>query len=1027
MEAFNKGVFKEFVTRTMAVPNGLWRFPAVKSDPQGPVEIGISEVDGFLDDASQTPSIVSQGGEGKDELFDGEVDPAPIAGDAPKTEPLRRNRAITSYRIAIFGKTKGCEGCKSGTYSHTPECRKRFNELLDRCEPKIVRPKRTKDDEDILGLDSPITGALVTSAVDSLEKGQDAVASIYLDFLDHGVGNEEDVSGKLAMLMQVPPKTVENKRKPRNIQKRWFVEFCCSAESSCKQVAEKLGLNYLGLSEEFGDLTDDQVFEQVEFWFQERMNLGEPIDLWGSIPCGPYSPLQHLNIAKQGEEFLVKLGKSREVTGVLLDRFATLAMIAEGSGGTISFEWPKGCEGWPLDEVIQMVVQFDMVSSYPSGCGFGLVIDGKRPLKPWRVVTTSKRLAAQMHRFRCKHPPGFRHDPIEGGRMASQSGLYNKKMATAILTALYPEVTNRGVPSMPTFQGAIAHEEKGLIMAQLALALVHQPISRSQLLNHPEGKTKIKEEADSMRALKVWDEQNEFGEVDQIMREARKKGVAIHMAEMMLIGSIKNAEMTKEHQKLKVRLVFRGDDTRNAHGEAAVFRELKSLPASVATVNLVLWYGLRQGHVVRIADATKAYLQAPIRSATPTYVILPKEIWRPQWFPRYQKVAGRLLKAMYGHPTSGDDWAFFFDGILTSSLKANRVEGFPSLWYIKEWDTLVAAYVDDIVVAGSVHSVAKFWEQIQKHITIDAVTEPGRYLGRDHVIFEFNNGRRVLMSMADYAMSAFKLYEDQFGQVLRTYETPFVSEAVLTPDGYEKPGQLASNAAQLLMKLLWLARLSRPDISYAITILAGVISKWTLNHDIMLYRLLGYVKHTFQMGLYGQVSTQTEIPRLHLFCDADLAGDPLSMKSHSGIFVVLQCESGTFFPLSWSAKKQTAVSRSTTEAEIVAANEIVFNEGIPVATVLELILGSEVETILQEDDSAVSVILKTGYSPKLRSLNRTHRISVAALSDAIQQRLIQVRQTLTEDQLADIFTKAMPRLKFLSAREAIGVNDPPKK
>ena len=217
-------------------------------------------------------------------------------------------------------------------------------------------------------------------------------------------------------------------------------------------MAEKLGLNYLGLSEEFGDLTDDQVFEQVEFWFQERMNLGEPIDLWGSIPCGPYSPLQHLNIAKQGEEFLVKLGKSREVTGVLLDRFATLAMIAEGSGGAISFEWPKGCEGWPLDEVIQMVVQFDMVSSYPSGCGFGLVIDGKKPLKPWRIVTTSKRLAAQMDRFRCKHPPGFRHDPIESGRMASQSGLHNKKMATAILTALYPEVTSRGVPSMPTFQ-----------------------------------------------------------------------------------------------------------------------------------------------------------------------------------------------------------------------------------------------------------------------------------------------------------------------------------------------------------------------------------------------------------------------------------------------------------------------------------------------------------------------------------------------------------------------------------------------
>lgn len=121
------------------------------------------------------------------------------------------------------------------------------------------------------------------------------------------------------------------------------------------------------------------------------------------------------------------------------------------------------------------------------------------------------------------------------------------------------------------------------------------------------------------------------------------------------------------------------------------------------------------------------------------------------------------------------------------------------------------------------------------------------------MIFEFESGRKVFLSMKDYAVTAFKLYEDQFGTTLKTYETPFVTESSLTIEGYGEPGQLAGNAAQLLMKLMWLARLSRPDIAFATSSLASNISKWTRNHDVMLYRLLGYVKGTIELGLYGTV------------------------------------------------------------------------------------------------------------------------------------------------------------------------------
>jgi len=98
------------------------------------------------------------------------------------------------------------------------------------------------------------------------------------------------------------------------------------------------------------------------------------------------------------------------------------------------------------------------------------------------------------------------------------------------------------------------------------------------------------------------------------------------------------------------------------------------------------------------------------------------------------------------------------------------------------------------------------------------------------------------------------------------------------------------------MKLLWLARLSRPDLSFAATSLASHISRWTRNHDYMLYRLLGYVKGSVSLGL-GTVSGTEAIPRLNLFADADLAGDPLTMKSHSGHFVLIEDDEGTSFPI----------------------------------------------------------------------------------------------------------------------------------
>ena len=49
-------------------------------------------------------------------------------------------------------------------------------------------------------------------------------------------------------------------------------------------------------------------------------------------------------------------------------------------------------------------------------------------------------------------------------------------------------------------------------------------------------------------------------------------------------------------------------------------------------------------------------------------------------------------------------------------------------------------------------------------------------------------------------------------------------------------------------------------------------------------------------------------------------------------------------------------------------------------------------------------------------MSKTHRISVAALAEAVEENLIEVSHIDTKAQLADIFTKAI----FLGLRERIG-------
>ena len=74
-----------------------------------------------------------------------------------------------------------------------------------------------------------------------------------------------------------------------------------------------------------------------------------------------------------------------------------------------------------------------------------------------------------------------------------------------------------------------------------------------------------------MRSVPTWDEDNPR-EFEDVWNESRKSGVKVHFGKLMTIASIKFYEFAKHRQKMKGRIVYRGDCAKDKEGAAGVPR-----------------------------------------------------------------------------------------------------------------------------------------------------------------------------------------------------------------------------------------------------------------------------------------------------------------------------------------------------------------------------------------------------------------------------------------------------------------------
>ena len=127
---------------------------------------------------------------------------------------------------------------------------------------------------------------------------------------------------------------------------------------------------------------------------------------------------------------------------------------------------------------------------------------------------------------------------------------------------------------------------------------------------------------------------------------------------------------------------------------------------------------------------------------------------------------------------------------------------------------------------------------------------------------------------------------------LKHVNTLFFANGDIDTD--DSRGELADKASSILMKMMWLARLARPDLLRVTTWLATKIQKWCSSCDGVLFRAVCYIDSTKNHLLAGYVNDEPEDVFVEFFVDANLCASPENCYSTSGAWIQLSGKN-TFF------------------------------------------------------------------------------------------------------------------------------------
>jgi hypothetical protein len=246
----------------------------------------------------------------------------------------------------------------------------------------------------------------------------------------------------------------------------------------------------------------------------------------------------------------------------------------------------------------------------------------------------------------------------------------------------------------------------------------------------------------------------------------------------------------------------------------------------------------------------------------------------------------------------------------------------------------------------------------------------------------------------------------------RIVATPMELHLQLRPtDG--TPLEDPSRYRHLVGSLVYLT-VTRPDIAHVVHILSQFVSAPTSVHYSHLLRVLRYLRGTTSRRLFYARSNKLQ---LHAYSDSTWASDPADRRSVTGYCLFL----GTSL-IAWKSKKQTAVSRSSAEAELRAiattTSEIVWLRWL----LADFGVSCDAPTTLLCDSTAA---IQIANDPVKHELTKHIGVDASFTRSHCQQATICLQYVPSELQVVDFFTKAQTREQHHLHVLKLNILDPP--
>ncbi|GJX22069.1 ribonuclease H-like domain-containing protein [Tanacetum coccineum] len=184
------------------------------------------------------------------------------------------------------------------------------------------------------------------------------------------------------------------------------------------------------------------------------------------------------------------------------------------------------------------------------------------------------------------------------------------------------------------------------------------------------------------------------------------------------------------------------------------------------------------------------------------------------------------------------------------------------------------------------------------------------------------------------------------------------------------------------------------------------------SHLTAVKRIFRYLKGKPKLGLWYPRESSFD---LESYSDSDYAGANLDRKSTTG-----GCQFLGRRLITWQCKKQTIVATSTTEAEYVAAasccGQVLWIQN----QMLDYGFNFMNTKIYIDNESTICIVKNPVYHSKTKHIAIRHHF----IRDAYEKKLIQVLKIHTDDNVADLLTKAFDVSRFQFLVVSIGMINP---